>query len=107
MSCVTNVILTFSVLEDDEERIKDVNKFFENGTTIVSCDDNKLERGWYGGTKMLETNVCIGAYNYLPLESFKNHIKKIKWDYSEDVQLIVQEQDESRFRLYNFESLEV
>lgn len=99
MSVVTNCILTFSVLEDVEKRIKDINKYFGDYKGFVSCNDEILPRGWYGGTKMLETNVCIGALNHLNIKDLVEHLKKIEWEEKENVQLIFQEQEEDRFKI--------
>ena len=98
MSLVTNTILTFSILEYEKDRINDVNKFFEE-SGFVSCDDESLPIGWYGGTKMLETNVAIGAFNYLELEEFIEHLRNIKWEEPQNVQIIVKEQNDEKFRL--------
>jgi len=101
MSVVTNAILTYSILEQEDEtnRIGEVNKFFGESRGFVHCDTPTLERGWYGGTKMLETNVAIGSFNHLRLNDFVEHLESIKWEEPQNVQLIVQEQDDERFRI--------
>ena len=88
-------------MEEEEERIIEVNKFFEGGNGFVSCDDDSLPRGWYGGTKMLETNVYIGSFNYLNLSDLVEHLKtQVRWtDDPRNVQLIVQEQHDDKFRI--------
>lgn len=102
MSLVTNCILSFSILDDTEERMKEVNSFFDC-KPLVSCDES-LCRGWYGGTKMLETPIYIGAFNYLPRYDFLNHISTIDWEYPEDVQLLLQEQDYNCFAVFRIPS---
>lgn len=104
MSVVTNIILTFSCLEDEKERLREINTFFPDISGLTSCDDDKLPRGWYGGTKMLETNICIGAFNHLDFERFLEHMKTIKWRYPEYAQIIVQEQEDDRFRFIELHS---
>ena len=73
MSLVTNIILHIGILEDEKEKIKEINKFFD-GQSLVSVDDENLPRGWYGGSKMLECNLYIGAFNYLRIQEFIDHL---------------------------------
>lgn len=98
MSLVTNCILSFSISETEKERIEEVNSFFDC-KPFISCADESLPNGWYGGTKYLETPIYIGAFNYFNKVDFINHLVNIEWYYPEDVQLIIEEQDDARFRI--------
>ena|ERR1043165_4583585 len=103
MSVVTNVVLTFSILEDDghnddwAEIISSINKYFDEqgrrGFIVVP-----REMDWYGGNKVLEAPLFVGAFNHLGLEDFIEHLKTIKWEYPEEVQLWVKEQEDDVFR---------
>ncbi|WP_424001472.1 hypothetical protein [Maribacter sp. IgM3_T14_3] len=105
MSVVSNVILSFSVGEDESQRMKDVNEFDINGNKInlVSADFQRKEnyeaKAWYGGSKYLEKPLYIGAYNNLNLNAFIDHLKTIIWDEPENVQLIINEQNEDLFKV--------
>ena len=99
MSVVTNAILAFSIMEDEDKKYKEVNAYFEDSKGFVSCDDKDLPSGWYGGNKMLETNVAIGSFNHFSIENFMNHLAKIHWKEPENVQLIAQEQEENKFKI--------
>ena len=99
MSYVTNTILTFNVLEDEKERLVEVNKFFGDSKGFVSCDDESLPRGWYGGIKMLETNICIGSFNYLKVEELVDYLREIKWKKPQNVQLMLKNQSDEKFTL--------
>jgi len=107
MSTVTNVILILSVSEDEEDRIKEINSYFSKEDTssfptskgLVSADDKSIPNHWYGGQKMLETNVYIGAFNGLDIEEFLEHLKSIKFEDSENVQVFYQLQAEDKFNL--------
>ncbi|MEL6559483.1 MAG: hypothetical protein AAFQ94_14935 [Bacteroidota bacterium] len=103
MSVVTNVIIAFSASENEAERLNDIHKFQYNNQPfrIVSVNDSKLQKGWYGGTKYLETNILIGAYNHLNLKDLIQHMSTIDWEEPEDVQVIVKEQNDDRFRIIN------
>lgn len=98
MSVVTNIILTFSVLEP-ERRLDEVNTFFGERNGFVSCDDPSLPIGWYGGSKMLETNVAISSFNHLDLQELVAHLETMEWEERENVQLFVQGEDDERFRV--------
>ena len=92
MSRVTNVLLTFDPLEDEDARMAEVDRFFPSrggfGGTIRDC----------GGTKYLEQRVAIGAFNYLNLEAFVGHLRtKVQWEETDSVQLFVCEQEHARF----------
>lgn len=101
MSRLSNCILSFSISEDEEKRIKDVNEFFvqykQNG--FISADDPELPSGWYGGSKMLETPLYIAAINWFVEDEFIDHLRKIKWECPESVQLIIKRQDEDQFSI--------
>lgn len=99
MSVVTNLIFSFCICEDEEERAKEVNRYFADSKPLVSVEYD--ESYWYGGTKALETPIYIGAFNYtcFDLDEFIHHVKSIEWRYPEMVQIIVQEQDDDKFRI--------
>lgn len=104
MSVVTNVILTIPLYNDEEklEIVRQINRFFTGETGFVSVDDKSLPRGWYGGTKMLEVEILIGAFNHLDIEELIKHLKSIDWkDTLTTPQLMYQEQDNNRFTMIN------
>jgi hypothetical protein len=110
MSIVTNAILHLGgKAADGKSLIAEVNRFFEedDGTGFVLVDNERLPRGWYGGGKMLEAWLAIGAFHQLDLDALVEHLRTIDWPYPGDVQLIVREQEEDRFRMINvFEETE-
>ncbi len=102
MSNVTNIILAIPICDKTEKRIKEVNKFF--GEDSCGFVDKELPKECYGGGKMLEAIIFIGAFNYISLDDFIEYLKtKVNWDeeYKSDVQVIVQEQEDNRFRIIN------
>ena len=103
MSKVTNLILTISDLHDDD-KLGQINSFVYDGIqmNLVSAafDDDAVNRtSWYGGTRFLEAEIYIGAFNYFPLKDFINHLKQIKWENPNSVQLIVKEENDEKFRI--------
>ncbi|MBD0284876.1 MAG: hypothetical protein ICV79_05550 [Flavisolibacter sp.] len=102
MSKVTNLIITFSTLEDDDVIIQSLKSFNYNGQPfeIASVKDKNLPESWYGGNRKLECNVLIGAYNYIDLNELIEFMKKaITWEAPEYVQIIVKEHNDFKFRL--------
>ena len=105
MSLVTNCILHFSIIEDEANRIKDINSFFDipehKQKPFVDIDDPSLPFGWYGGSKRSKASLFYGAFNYLDLDSLCLYIKSIKFLEPDNVQLIIQRQTEDRFSIIN------
>lgn len=117
MSVVTNVVLMHSSHERSrgEERAyfvhDQIELYFQTGERagdrdsrkgLVSADSPDLPRGWYGGTKMLEVEVLIGAFNYLDTAAFVEHLVNLKWQWPEMVVLLVKEEREDVPRVYRF-----
>ena len=97
MSMVTNVILKTSVFE--EKGIGELNALF--GSEFKSCDDESLPCGWYAGSKFLECGIYPAAFNFLNLEELVSAIRQVPWKRPKDVQLLIQEQEEDRFKEIN------
>lgn len=91
MSYVTNVILCYSFLEDEEARLADVNAYFgERPIRFKELTD-------YAGSKNLERVVLVGAFNYLGVEPFVEHVRNVKWEEPQRVQLFICDQNEELF----------
>ncbi|MEQ9437802.1 MAG: hypothetical protein RIG62_02095 [Cyclobacteriaceae bacterium] len=107
MSVVTNLIFSFSVGEDENKMMNQVNSFKYGLQTLnlVSADyirDTENRRtAWYGGGKFLEARLFVGAFNHLDLNEFIDHVKSLDWEEPECVQIIVKEQHDDIFRLIN------
>lgn len=109
MSEVTNLILSFSVGEDEITKRDEIELFFNNGRgfKLTSADfegeENLFEvknpRRWYAGSKLLETPLFIGAYNQLDLDGLVEHLKSLTWQEPENVQLIVKCENDEKFRI--------
>lgn len=101
MSNVTNLILTFSLSEKENSIMNQICNFeyTPNGFYIKSIDDPDLPRGWYGGNKMFEGKVYLGAYNYLEFDNFVTHlINNVNWKHIEDVRLFVLKDEDDFFQ---------
>lgn len=102
MSRVTNIIIFTSISEDVEFLKSKFNEFKvgDSGFLLTSVEDDKLPDGWYGGSKKLEAEIFIAAYNYFDIELLiqfmQNHVP---WEYPESVQIAYKGQDDSKFKL--------
>lgn len=108
MSEVTNLIISFSIAEDESSRSSDLELFFNNGRgfKVTSADfeafndkEGENKKRWYAGEKCLETPLFIGAYNHLDLVGLIQHLKNIDWEEPENVQLIVKDQNSNKFKI--------
>ena len=106
MSLVTNLILSFSILEDETSRVSEINLFENNGrefelaTADFERENNpSSNKAWYGGTKFLETPLYVGAYNHLDIDGLVEHLKIVNWEYPASVQLFLKEQESDKFRI--------
>ena len=111
MSHVTNCILCFSVMEDDMACIREVDAFFETTgrpqgfeKTLSQHASDGLRA--FGGTKALETNIAVAAFNHLNLRELCQWMTThVHWQCPTDVQLFVCDQEDDRFTLLGWDEL--
>ncbi len=100
MSYVTNVVLHFhehSCLP--EPMLSAVNELYEAKEGHHAKEGFALVSDYARGYKGLETDVALGAFNYLDLKELIVHIRSLGWDSPESVQLFVNEQDSHCMRV--------
>lgn len=105
MSEVTNVILTFSLIEENNknEALAEINDYLidKHYPPFVVLDDiNNDLSPFIAGNKWLEAQICIGAFNHLNIPEFEQVIKMASWIYPEDVKVLLQTQDSNTFVCY-------
>ena len=101
MSLVTNIILSFSILEGNNiDVIEQINKGFEGTSAEGQGFRVPNDHNWYGGSKVLERPTFVAAFNYLDLDSLIRTLRGIKWKQPEFVQLFVCEQESHQYQLY-------
>lgn len=101
MSNVTNVILSMGCLEDSLERIKDVNRLPSLRDLCGKfIEDQEVVQRATGGTKALEADIFIGAFNFLHTDDFLEDLKKVPWERLQEVQVFVKEQEEDVFTVF-------
>lgn len=102
MSVVTDLILTAGPGEKEDSIISGLRNFEVNGNpfVIVSINDRRLPEFWYGGSKGIGSCVFMGAYNHLDVERLINFLRfEMTWEDPEDVQLIIKNENEFRFKI--------
>ena len=115
MSVITSIMLFIKGNEDYPQKILEVNRYLEtledrglgwNVTGLVSVDAPVLPRGWYGGDKLFVDGIYIGAYNYLEIEPFLQHLTNITWESSDPFQLFLMEEEDDDFRVIKLSDIE-
>jgi hypothetical protein len=104
MSFVTTVVLIFSGMENEEERIKEVNSFSYRKLPLdirsVEAPNKVPYTAWYGGTKGINGCIYIGSYNHFEVEDFLKHVAKANWEDPEYVQIFIRNENEWNYSLY-------
>lgn len=95
MSNVTNILLSDDSCHNDVLRSVIMTQL-----NLIRLDNDNV-----GGTKCLENDLYIGAFNYLKLDEFilsmREVFKDVQTDH--DVQLLVKEQDDCKWREVTWE----
>lgn len=106
MSYVTNVVLLFSLMEYDTETAG-VRQYpivqMLNKSAVDGMHSGALVRvSQYGaGIKVMEAVVYVGAFNFLDVDAFKRAVWALPWEEPESVQLLIKDQDDERFTLFD------
>ena len=111
MSRVTNTILSFSIMEDIKDRLDDVNRFESTGHFHDGHAGFEYEQSWdaqphIGGCKMLEHPTFIGAFNHFDFARFLDHLRQVKWEYADEVQVMVCGQDDDVYTLIDLRDVD-
>lgn len=108
MSHVANVILNYTYGHSyDAECLVDVNAHLarEHGTGLKPMihGDEHDDLHW-GGNKNPEVVLYAGAFNYLDDEELLDVIASQPWTYPDEIQVLIQDQNDMRFVVYNLNS---
>ena len=105
MSIVTNTILSFSIMEDEEKMVRYVNEYFEKegtghqrGFPLPSAREC-LEDDFIGGGKCLERPTHLAAFNYLREAAFLEHIAALPWECPDFVQVLLCRQEDEEYEV--------
>jgi hypothetical protein len=106
MSHVDNVLLSFSIMEDQERRFSEVDtylaglKWGQFGPDLNDVHDRELGHA-VGGYKSLETPLYVAAFNYADIDGLLHFMATLPWRHPESVQLIVKDQESDVFVIHH------
>jgi hypothetical protein len=103
LSTVTNLILCAGGMgveagkpNDDDTVLEQVNPWLvARGFQALKPLHEHFDA--YVGTKVLEANVFVAAYNCFPVEEFVEFLKQVPWAEPDLLQCFVQLQDDDKF----------
>ncbi len=84
MSHVTDIILAYPMVEDDD---------IAASLGLERVDQHS------SGNKVMGTNVWLGAYNHMDIEQFERRVAALPWREPENVTLLLQDEQEDCFTL--------
>jgi len=95
MSRVTNVILATSSSHTTGP-IEEINAWLEDRDFGSLGKDLSCPEWTYciGGNKYLQSSVYVGAFNHLPVRSFKDFVLGRTWGDPDKVQLFIREEED-------------
>ena len=98
LSEITNLLLAFSILEDTDARVADVDGW------LVRNEQRPLKSVWEngeccGGPKRMDAPLYAGAFNYLPLREFLVFLRTLQWSQPDEVQVILRGPSETGWRV--------
>jgi hypothetical protein len=96
MSKVTNIVLMASFMTDETLNYF-ANNFLEKDTRkqiLLPVKDCCT-----GGTKCLEAEVLVGAFNHINSSDIPEFVQKAPWPYDSDYVLLILDQDDDLIRI--------
>lgn len=88
MSVVTNVIMV--TLPGDTEGWKE----------LPLLGQLRQVDGMAGGSKCMECDVFMAAYNYLDHDEILSEFRSVKWESEEEAQIMMKGQEDESFTIY-------
>jgi hypothetical protein len=108
MSWVTDVLLLTGLQEGFDENFETLEEIPAIKAINVWLEQNEfgtldeLHEHVLGGGKAMQALVYGGAFNFLRIEEFIRLVRAQPWQEPDNVQLLLKNEDEGRFRLYDF-----
>ena len=99
MSYVTNIIVHCSICDSGQAALLEPFCKGSRPQSLKIITDGDAGR-WWGGDKNPEVELYAAAFNYLPWPDFVARIEGLAWQYPEDVQVLVQDQNDSRLSVF-------
>jgi hypothetical protein len=102
MSEVTDIILTFSGIENENVKLKEINRWLlDNGKWgIFGEEATKIS----GGNKHLQCRIYVAAFNYFDEVKFLEYIFGLTWSDAASVQVFTKGEYNHILREWNWDS---
>ncbi len=105
MSLVTNIILSFCNIEEHEVGAEEdeyanvnlINKWLNSEDR--SYGELKDVSEYAGGRVCFEAPLFIAGFNFLVKDEFIAFVKSLPWEEPENVQVMIREQEDDKFRI--------
>jgi hypothetical protein len=98
MSSFTSIMLYVSPLEEEHERIEEVNSIEVSGSKVFFIDVNNSQKF----PDAFPRFIYVATFNHFHLEEFIELLQtKVNWKYPEYVQLIVQDEMDYTLKFYS------
>lgn len=98
MSYVTNALVSFSIMEDADERMAEVNERLADAARGQQFGDI-WRSDIYGGHKFMEVPLYGAAFNYVEVRSMMDALQAARWKEPEHVRLFICDQDDDTFSM--------
>jgi len=100
VSWVTNVLLSFDIMENEETRMNEVNAALlcidpTRGQQLGDISGSEV----YGGAKHMEIPLWGAAFNKLLVSDFMDAVRAAAWEYPENVRVFICDQDDDTFEI--------
>jgi hypothetical protein len=98
MANYTSILLYISSLEEEKDRIAEVNTFLNNGNffSLLDVNDSNLYPDAF------PRFLYVGTYKNFNLSDFREFLQNsVRWEYPEYVQLLVQEENDYTMSVFN------
>lgn len=96
MSYVTNALVACSVLEDDEDRMREVNEALSEASRGQQFKDISRTEV-YGGSKHMEIPLWGAAFNYVGVREIMKAVSAAAWKEPQFVQVFICDQEDDIF----------
>jgi hypothetical protein len=98
MSKYTSIILIIPGVENENERITEVNSFeIKPGIKLNLWDINDTKKY----PDIFPRFTYVGTYNFFDTEKFLQHLQTVNWEFPEYIQVLIQEEDAFTCKIYS------
>ena len=93
MSYVTDAILTWSVLENEDTILERINAKMPDGKHFLKIES-------VGGDNHAQAEMAVGAFNYFDSSQIVYAMQSVDWRYPEEVQVYAKDENQNLFNVH-------